>query len=128
MTTGALPQQAQYGLTPQQLQQQYAQQQARQLQMQQQGYLLQQQRQQAEQAGYGAGGYRGPSAASAADNALARRLQEEEMAGEDHHSSHLHSDVLPSMVEVSCTSERQRLDNPGFGQKPMSQLPSSGVS
>ncbi len=89
--------QAQYGLTPQQMQhQQYMQQQQRQLQLQQQSYLLQQQqRQQAEQAGYGAGGYRGPSAASAADNALARRLQEEEMAGEDHHKPQLQLVMLP---------------------------------
>ena len=71
-------------MTPQQMQQQqYMQQHTQQLRMQQQGYMLQQQRQAAEQAGYGGGGYRGLPAANAADSALARRLQEEEMAGEE---------------------------------------------
>ena len=121
MTMAPLPPQAQYGLTPQQMQQQqYMQQQTRQLQMQQQGYLLQQQRQQAEQAGYGAGGYRGPSAASAADNALARRLQEEEMAGEEQHQveGQAEYDAAQSMEARA----RQCLDSLGRQRKAPSQM------
>ena len=72
------------------------QQQTHQLQMQQQGYLMQQQqRQHAQQAGYGGGGYRGLPAANAADSALARRLQEEEMAGEELPRSQVQLGTLP---------------------------------
>ncbi len=62
------------------MQAQYFQQQTRQLQLQQQGYMAQQQQRHQVEQGYGGSGYQ-RSSVSAADSALARRLQEEEMAG-----------------------------------------------
>ena len=82
------------------MQAQYFQQQTRQLQLQQQGYLAQQQRQPSEQAMYG-GGYQ-RSMTNAADNALARRLQEEEMAGAPVAASPAHACLHVDYSWIAC--------------------------